>query len=154
MARQARMESETGIYHVMMRGNNREFIFREEVQKQRFMEYLSNEVQSGGVRLAGWCLMDNHVHLIIQGELPEIVGSLKRINIRFAMGFNTQKKRIGHVFQDRYRSEPIKDDAHLLAVVRYVHNNPVKARMVKTAEVYSWSSYIAYTGHKGLLDTP
>ncbi len=144
MARQARLESETAYYHIMMRGNNREYIFKRAAQKHRFMEYLANESQVGVVQVAGWCLMDNHVHMVLRGSVTELAQAIKRINIRFAMGFNTQEGRIGHVFQDRFKSEPIRDDTHLLAVIRYVHNNPLKAGLVRDAGDYPWSSYGGY----------
>lgn len=145
MARQARQESGALLYHVMMRGNNREYIFKRYEQKSRFLEALKAEGAEGRIMIAAWCLMDNHVHLVLKGELEELIQALKRINIKYAMGFNNQEKRIGHVFQDRYRSQTIESDNQLLAVIRYVHNNPVKAKMVANAEDYTWSSYLEYT---------
>lgn len=153
MARQARVESETTFYHVMMRGNNRENIFNTESKKRRFMEYLSAEAVSGAVQVVGWCLMDNHVHLVLKGQMADLAQAIKRINIKYAMGFNTLEGRIGHVFQDRFKSEPIEDDNHLLAVIRYVHNNPVKAKITLYAAAYAWSSYTDYLEGSELLDT-
>ena len=117
MARQARTESETSYYHVMMRGNNRERIFSLEGQKSRFLEYLGTESSNGAVQIAGWCIMDNHAHLVLKGGVTELAQAIKRINIKYAMGYNTLEGRIGHVFQDRFKSEPIEDDTHLLAVI-------------------------------------
>lgn len=152
MARQARSESETSLYHVMMRGNNREHIFKNESQKRRFMEYLSAEAASGALQVGGWCLMDNHVHLVLKGQISELAQAVKRINIKFAMGFNTIEGRSGHVFQDRFRSEAVESDTHLMAVVRYVHNNPVKAKRVADPGEYMWSSYSEYLQGPAILN--
>lgn len=137
----------------MMRGNNREYIFGSESHKNVFMELLNKEAEEGLIGVAAWCLMDNHVHLVLKGKLADISAAIKRINIKFAMGFNYRLNRIGHVFQDRYKSEVILDDTHLLAVVRYVHNNPVKARMAAESGAYQWSSYQQYVQNSGIIGT-
>ena len=91
--------------------------------------------------IVAYCLMDNHIHLIIKGKLDNISTALKRVNVKYAMNFNAKNDRSGHVFQGRYRSEIIADDKYLLQVVRYVHNNPVSAKMVTDLSTYKWSSY-------------
>jgi putative transposase len=96
--------------------------------------------------------MDNHVHLVLGGKLSELSEALRRINTKFAMGFNTQKDRIGHVFQGRFKSEPILDERHLLTVLRYIHNNPVKAGMIDNPDKYIWSSFQDYMKPSSLLD--
>ena len=151
MARQARTESATSFYHVMMRGNNREYIFSREDQKKRFMDSLRTEAATEAIQIVAWCLMDNHVHLVLKGELSELTQAIKRINTKYAMGFNGHENRIGHVFQDRFKSEVIEDDNHLLAAIRYVHNNPVKARMTELAGAYPWSSYSEYLQPSALI---
>lgn len=104
-----------------------------------------------------YCLMDNHVHLIINDNGNDISKVMKSINISYAMYFNRKNKRYGHLFQDRFRSEIIEDDMYLLEVSKYIHNNPVKAKMVEKAEDYKWSSYIYYINKQeyedNLLDT-
>ena len=148
MARQARKVSPTKYYHVMMRGNNREKIFTHKEQKLYFIELLSNyKKPQPSVEIAAYCVMDNHVHILIAGEIDDLSEVMKRINIKYAMKFNKEADRIGHVFQDRYRSEVIVNDICLLQVVRYVHNNPVKAKIVKRPEDYPWSSYREYFGY-------
>ena len=89
--------------------------------------------------------MDNHVHLLINEDSDEIGRIMKRINISYAYYFNKKYGRVGHLFQDRFKSEGIENDTYLLAAVRYIHNNPVKAGLVKNIEEYKWSSYISYT---------
>lgn len=151
MARQARQVSPTDLYHVMMRGNNRESILKKDWQKVYFTGLL-DEVEN--LDIAAYCLMDNHVHVVVKGEIVDLSEAMKKTNIKYAMRFNREAGRIGHVFQDRYRSEVIFDDAHLLQVVRYVHNNPVKAGMSKDAEGYPWSSYREYVNSASSVISP
>lgn len=141
MARQARRVSPTDLYHVMMRGNNRESILAQDWQKAYFTELM---IQMENIEITAYCLMDNHVHLVVKAKIADLSEAVKKVNIKYAMRFNRSADRIGHVFQDRYRSEEILDDAHLLQVVRYVHNNPVKARVAKDPGEYPWSSFSEY----------
>lgn len=139
--REARKISPTKYYHIMMRGNNREKIFIYNEQKMYCMDILKSLVEEEPIEISAYCLMDNHVHLLVKGEITDLIRSIKRLNIRYAMKFNKKTDRIGHVFQDRYRSEVISDEPYLLHVIRYIHNNPVKAGMVKHPRDYRWSSY-------------
>jgi len=150
--RQKRQESPTGYYHIMMRGINKEMIFRRDDLKSSFMEILSRKLEETEVEVAAYCIMDNHVHLVLKGELIEIGILLKRVNTTFAMKLNSRMDRVGHVFQDRYKSQEVLSDEHLLQVVRYVHNNPVNAGMTKECKGYSWSSYNGYiSGNLGIV---
>jgi hypothetical protein len=88
--------------------------------------------------------MDNHVHLMLQEGTMDIANVMKRINISYVYYFNKKYKKIGHLFQDRFKSEEIENDAYILALIRYIHQNPVKAGIVKKAEDYKWSSYAGY----------
>lgn len=148
MARQARKISPTDSYHIMMRGNNRESILAAEWQKDYFTGLLHD---AENIEIAAYCLMDNHVHIVAKGKLTDISEAIKKINIKYAMRFNRAADRIGHVFQDRYRSEEILDNAHLLQVIRYVHNNPVKAGMIKDPERYPWSSFREYISRNSYI---
>ena len=145
MARQARLQSPTQYYHVMMRGNNKEKIFLTPSQKMYFLECIEAQEDEGLKDIAAYCVMDNHVHLVVKSELMDLSDSLKKINTRYAMNFNSMHERIGHVFQGRYKSEVIYDDKYLQNVIRYVHNNPVKAKIVDKPKDYKWTSYNEYT---------
>ena len=92
--------------------------------------------------------MDNHVHLLLHEEGDNLARLIKRINVSFVYYFNKKYKRIGHLFQDRFKSEIIDNENYLLAAVRYIHNNPVKAGMVNLPEEYCWSSYYDYINTK------
>lgn len=144
MPRKARIQSRTNYYHVIVRGNNRDRIFVHAGQKKFYLNLLKKQNTDKLIDVAAYCLMDNHVHLIVKAEPDNLVKAMKSLNTTYAMNFNRHTEGIGHVFQDRYRSEAINDERYLLQVVRYIHNNPVKAKMVKRAEDYNWSSYNEY----------
>jgi REP element-mobilizing transposase RayT len=144
MPRQARIQSPTNYYHVMVRGNNRESIFSKDEQKRFFLDSLKKQEEDQFIDIVAYCLMDNHIHIIIESDPVNLAKAIKSTNTKYAMNFNQQRDRIGHVFQDRYKSEAINDDRYLLQVIRYVHNNPVKAKMAKSSGNYNWSSYNEY----------
>ncbi|WP_243441152.1 transposase [Dethiobacter alkaliphilus] len=140
----------------MIRGVNKTLIFLDEEDKRYFLQVLFKVQKISGFILFAYCIMDNHVHLVIkEGDelLPEI---MKRINVRYATYFNKKYGRVGYLFQSRYRSETIETDSRLIECIRYVHNNPCKAYLVHQPDGYLWSSYRAYLekeeGTK-LLDT-
>jgi putative transposase len=155
LARQARSKSELGIYHVMLRGNERKSIFLDEEDKNRFVEIMLQKKEVAGSHLYAYCIMDNHVHMVIRelenGQPLETL--MKRIGVTYALYFNKKYKRVGHVFQDRFRSEIIEDESYLLSVIRFVHKNPVQSEMVQGLN-YSWSSYHWYIGFKKNLPLP
>lgn len=145
MGRQARLQSPTGYYHVMMRGNNKEKIFSKDQHKKDFLDCLKEQWEERLIDIVAYCIMDNHIHVVVRSDpLTNLSVAVKRINTRYAMNYNQFYGRTGHVFQSRYKSEIIADDAYLLNVIRYVHNNPVKAGMVKEAGSYYWSSFNDY----------
>ncbi len=144
MPRQARVQSPTGYYHIMMRGNNREYIFATDDQKRLFVDSLYKQVTDQLIDIAAYCIMDNHVHIAVKADSQNLIKAIKSTNTKYAMSFNGKRNRIGHVFQDRYKSETINDDKYLMQVIRYIHNNPVKAKMVKYLSDYNWSSYNEY----------
>ena len=144
MSRVAREESPTGYYHILVRGNNRSYIFNNQRYKAAFMEMIEEQEKDTGIELAAWCIMDNHVHLVLKAELDQLSLAMKRINIKFAMMYKQDQNMVGHVFQDRFKSHVIDSDEYLLQVVRYVHNNPVSAKIVKNPGDYKWSSYREY----------
>ncbi len=153
MPRSARESSPTSCYHVMMRGINKDKIFIELQYKKFIEELLEKFLKESGVQIISFCIMDNHLHLVLKGELGDMSFALKKINTRFAMRINKEENRVGHVFQDRFKSEIIHNDQHLLQAIRYVHNNPVKAKIVANQKDYLWSSYRYFVGsNSGILD--
>ncbi|MFW5991888.1 MAG: transposase [Halanaerobiaceae bacterium] len=153
MPRRKRKRSGTGIYHVMVRGNGKKIIFKNDKDKKYFLNLLIETKRKLKFVLFSYCLMHNHFHLIIKENDENISKIMKAINVSYALYFNKCYDKVGHVFQGRYKSEPIEDRNYLLTAVRYVHNNPVKAKIVKEPEDYKWSSYHEYInlGYKGIL---
>ena len=146
MARYKRIYSQTGIYHIMDRGNNKKDIFIDNYDKIKYLDILEEKRGDFNFTLYAYCIMTNHCHLIIKEENEYLPDIMKKINTSYAMYFNKKYGQIGHVFQGRYKSEPIEDDNYLLAAVRYVHNNPIEAKLVNIPEDYPWSSYNDYIG--------
>jgi REP element-mobilizing transposase RayT len=144
MPRKARRESSTGLYHIIMRGNNRQWIFKKEIYKKIIVNLLIGEEKLYRIELYGWCVMDNHVHIVLWSTKEKLAKAMWSINGKFARVYNYKEQSCGHVFESRYKSEPVEDEAYLLKVIRYVHNNPVKAGIVKNVNDYSWSSYVSY----------
>ncbi len=148
MARCPRVISATGIYHIMFRGINRMNIFLDDRDNEKFIDVLESMGAQGEYDIYAYCLMKNHVHLLIKESGDSISRSMKRIGVSYSYYFNKKYDRVGHVFQDRYRSEDIENERYLLACTKYIHNNPVKAGIVKTPEAYKWSSYNYYIDQK------
>ncbi len=144
MPRYHRQQSPSKIYHVMLRGNEGKNIFVDDEDKARFLDTLKRMKEKDNYYLYSYCLMDNHVHLLIAEGEDSLSRSMKRIGVSYAYYFNRKNGRIGHLFQDRFKSEVIDEDAYLLSAARYIHNNPVKAGMVKNPGDYKWSSYNIY----------
>ncbi len=157
MPRKPRPKSETGIYHVMLRGINRQDIFHEDADRIRFLESLERAKALSGFQLHAYCLMSNHAHFVVAESGESIGQAIKRLGSSYVYWFNKKYERVGHLFQDRFRSEPVETDAYLLAAVRYTHNNPVEAGLSVDCSNYRWSSYNAYTNGleypQGLTDT-
>lgn len=155
MARHARKRSATGVYHVMLRGIDKRNIFLHDEDKMIFMKKLLKAKENVSFGLYGYCLMDNHIHLLIR-ESEEIGVSVKRVTVGYASWHNNRYGRAGHLFQNRYLSEPVESEGYLVHVLRYIHQNPLKANMVKKPEDYPWSSYndyiSAYQGNSIKID--
>jgi len=153
MPRKAREKSKSGFYHVMLRGINRQIIFMDEEDNKKFLQILFNVKGISGFKLFGYCLMENHIHMLIKTEKEELSQIIKRIGSRYVYWYNSKYNRTGHLFQDRYKSQPIEDDSHFLATLRYIHQNPLKAGLCKKLSDYEWSSYKDYCNKKGITDT-
>ncbi len=157
MVRQARQRCESGVYHIVLRGINRGDIFFDDDDNLRFLETLEQKKRNHEFELYGYCLMSNHVHLLIREKMDTVSRTMSRIGTSYAKWYNQKYERSGHVFQGRYGSECVEDDKYLLTVIRYIHNNPLKAGIVLEPEAYRWSSINGYIGEKeypgGLTET-
>ena len=152
MTRHARQLAESGIYHVMLRGVNRDAIFLEEEDFERFLRALRVTKNASGCVVLAYCLMTNHVHLVIRTTREPLATVMKRLGVRYASWFNRKYGRVGHLFQDRFRSRPVDTDEYLLTLLRYVWANPVEAGLTDCAEDYRWSSRRQLGEESGLVD--
>jgi len=144
--RRPRERSNSGVYHVVSRGINRQDIFYDDDDYQHFLETIDQMKSGDKFVVYGYCLMTNHVHLLVRENTDTISRIMSRIGTSYAWWYNRKYGRSGHVFQGRYGSECVETDDYLLTVLRYIHNNPVKAAMVHKPEEYRWSSIHAYYG--------
>ena len=152
MPRKARTRAESGIYHVMLRGINCQQIFEDEEDNEVFLEILRDYKPVCGYQLFAYCLMGNHVHLLIKEGTESLEQTFKRIGARVVYWYNTKYQRVGHLFQDRFKSEVVETTRYLYTVIRYVHQNPIKAGLCKRLEDYPYSSFAEYTGQPDLVD--
>jgi putative transposase len=154
MPRIARVAPRNYIFHILTRGNNRQDVFRDETDYQKYLEILDRYKEKHQFKIYHYVLMKNHVHLVLEpqkegGSLAEI---MKGINLSYAQYFKRRYDHIGHFWQDRFKSILISSDRYLLACGSYVELNPVRAEVVKDPKDYRWSSYRAYAfGEKDLL---
>lgn len=149
MPRRARQLSSTGIYHIMLRGINQQQILEDREDNDKFIGILKDCKFISGYKLYAYCLMGNHLHLIMRVEKEPLEQIFKRICGRYVYWYNAKYRRVGHLFQDRFKSEPIEDEGYFLRVLRYIHKNPVKAGLVKKLGEYPYSSYNCYMESEG-----
>ena len=153
MPRSARKKSTTGIYHVMLRGINQQQIFEDSEDYEKFLQILKDCKAISGFRLYAYCLMGNHIHILIQEVSESIEQIMKRVATRFVYWYNIKYQRVGHLFQDRFKSEPVEDDSYFLTVIRYIHQNPIKAGIRKQITAYEYSSYAEFFKDSDLIDS-
>jgi len=144
MPRQPREKSKTGIYHVMLRGIDKREVFLKDEDYGIFCRCIQRAAEKSSFSLFAYCLMPNHIHLLIKEGNEEIGDSIRRISVGYVQIHNNIYGRTGHLFQNRFLSEKVENDAYLLVVLRYIHQNPVKAGLVREAHQYKWSSYDEY----------
>ena len=138
----------------MLRGINRQVIFEDDGDRRYFISVLGECKKVSGFKLHAFCLMANHVHLLIEPAEESLEIIFKRIGSRYATWYNRKYQRVGHLFQDRFRSENVETDSYYLTVLRYILQNPMKAGMESRPGSYRWSSYLAYEqGSGSLTDT-
>jgi REP element-mobilizing transposase RayT len=144
LPRSARRISKTGIYHIMLRGINRQAIFADDEDIQRLLETIIKYKEICKYEVYAYCIMSNHVHLLLKETEDTISNVVKRISGSYVFWYNKKYERCGHLFQERYKSEAVENDEYFLTALRYIHQNPIKAGMVKDISTYKWSSYNEY----------
>lgn len=141
MARPLRIEYAGAVYHVTARGNARKKVFLDDTDRAEFLATLGWVVERFGWICYAYCLMDNHYHLLIETPQPNLSRGMRQLNGVFTQRFNRRHRRVGHLFQGRFKAILVERDSYLLALARYIVLNPVHAKRVAAAEKYPWSSY-------------
>ena len=144
MARQLRIEFESAFYHITSRGNLRDRIFFDDRDKEMFLEILKRTKERYGYLLHAYALMGNHYHLLIETPKANISQIMQNINTSYTVYINKKYRRSGHLFQGRFKGIIVDKDEYLLTLSRYIHLNPVRAKIVQWPEDYRWTSYKAY----------
>lgn len=141
MPRSPRLILDNVCYHVITRGNQQQSVFKEKADFEKYMKILRKYKDRYKFKIYGWCLMENHVHLLIAaGKLSK---TMHGINLSYAKYFQEKYETIGHFWQDRYKSYVVQKDAYLINCITYIELNPVRANLVARPEDYPWSSYRA-----------
>lgn len=151
MPRKPRVISSTGIYHITLRSINQHIIFEEESDFQKFLFILADCKQAIDIDIYAYCLMNNHIHLLLHSSSNNLASFFQSLGSRFVRWYNNKYSRSGHLFQDRFFSVPIETESQYLSTLLYIHNNPVKANICHFESEYRWSSYNAFYDEKNPL---
>lgn len=148
MPRRNRIHYRNAFYHVMLRGNNRKNIFLKKNDYQLFIEILANAADLYNFKVHLYCLMTNHIHIVIEVSDIPISRIMQTVSSRYAKTHNEKYNKIGHLFQGRFKSKLIASDHYLIELCYYIHMNPIKAKICKLLDEYSWSSHHVYKERK------
>ena len=141
MSRTLRIQFPGAIYHITGRGNNKQDIYDCEEDVDLFLGILAESVSRYNIIVHAYCLMPNHYHLLIETPNGNISEPMRYSNQTYTQTINKRRRRVGHIFQGRFKSVLVEKGTHLLEVIRYIVSNPVRAGLVKEAACYTWSSY-------------
>ena len=151
MPRKPRIEYSGAFYHVIARGNQKQRIFKDHADFQRYLLTLTTYKNRTGSHIYAYVLMNNHVHLLIEtGDIP-LSKIMQGVNQTYTMYFNRRYRTVGHLFQGRYKAILCDRDAYLLGLIKYIHKNPLRAKIAERLDAYAWSSHHAYTGKNNPL---
>ena len=139
----------------MLQGVNKEYIFNSDEYIEKFLDIFNKTKISYNFTIIAYCIMNNHAHFLIYAEnIKEVEKFMHRCNMLYAKLYNNEKNRVGVLFRNRYQAEPIYDKKYLINCIKYIHDNPVKAKMVKKCEDYKYSSYCDYKFNRERTQTP
>lgn len=158
MSRQARLDVPGALHHVMVRGINKSTIFKDDQDKARFLQRLGENITEAQASVYAWVLMDNHVHILFKSGTKGISAVMRKLLTWYAQYFNRRHGRTGHLFENRYKSILCEEENYLLALMRYIHLNPLRAKVITTIgelDHYSWSGHSTIMGYskKDWMDT-
>ena len=153
--RLARKDLNTQFLHVMVQGVNKEYIFDNKKYIEKYLEIINENKVNYNFTIIAYCIMNNHAHFLIHTEnIDEFGKFMHKCNLIYALLYNKEKNRVGVLFRNRYRTEPIYDIKYLINCIKYIHNNPVKAKMVLKCEDYEFSSYNEYIKNAEITKSP
>ncbi len=144
MARPYRLQGENCFYHITSRGDNRKNVFINDYDFEKFLEYLLFAKNKYKFNLYAYCLMSNHYHLFIEILQPNLSKIMQYINTAYTVYYNKKRNKTGHLFQGRFKSLLVDEGSYFLELTRYIHLNPVKAKIVELPQMYKWSSFVGY----------
>jgi len=154
MPRTARITMENACYHIITRGNQKQWVFIEPQDYEKYLFLLTKYKKRYKFKLYCFCLMPNHVHLIIEVQDPLRLNKIMRsLNLSYTLYYNSKYKKVGHLWQDRFKSKLIEKDAYLLECINYIEANPLRASLVSDITRYRWSSYLFRVSGVSLLDS-
>jgi len=145
MPRQPRIHYPGALYHVIVRGNNREWIFRTAAEKQRYLESIAVFHKKYDFRIYAYVVMSNHVHMLIKVDQTPLSKIMQSIQQSYTSWYNRKRKGSGHVFEQRYKATLCNEDTYLLSLIRYIHQNPLRIKLPEGLD-YPWSSHAVYSG--------
>jgi putative transposase len=152
MPRRLRLQYHGALYHLMARGNGRQDIVRDDDDRRRLLEHLARAVARCSWRIYAFVLLSNHLHIVLKTPQPNLARGMQMFLSAYANAWARRHRFCGHVFQGRYRTELVEDESYLWTVTRYVHLNPVRARLVEHPAAWPWSSYPGYADGGGRLE--
>jgi len=152
MPRRAKEKNDSGVYHIMLRGINRQNLFEDNEDREKFINTIQYYKGIGSYKVYGYCLMNNHIHLLLRETDDSISNAVKRISSSYVYWYNQKYERCGHLFQERFKSEAVETDTYFLTVLRYIHQNPIKAGITNDINQYMWSSYQDYVKTPTVVD--
>lgn len=154
MPRTKRITTENGCYHIITRGNQKQNVF---LEKSDFEKYLFNLIKYKTrykFKLYSFCLMPNHVHLIVEVKNPKLLSKIMhKLNLGYTLYFNSKYNKVGHLWQDRYKSKIIEKYNYLLGCANYIETNPIRSSLTSVITEYPWSSYNFRTNNSNFLDS-
>lgn len=153
MPRIKRENLNSNIFHIMSQGINKEYIFEKDQDKRKYMKILSENYNKFNVEIIAYCIMGNHVHLLIKSDKIENMSDfMHQINMQYAVYYNKNRNHVGYVFRSRYKSEGINTEKYLINCIHYIHNNPIKAHTCNEKSEYLYSSYNSNIKENQIID--
>ncbi|MDX6770104.1 MAG: transposase [Elusimicrobiota bacterium] len=149
MPRIPRGDTTNRVFHVTARGVERRVIFVSDADRRFFLKTMRATLLKHGTRLFAYCLMPNHVHLLLGTTSVPLAAAMHELLLRYSLNFNGHQARVGHLFQSRYHTRPCYDPHHLINIVPYIHLNPVKAALARSPDAWPWSSHSEFMGGRG-----